>query len=525
MTELLTPRQSWIGAQVRRRLNPLVVSFALLAVAAPVAHADALPGAHISAAPQDIQQPADYPGIQHLHFKYGPIDIAPGQNTIEAAVNNQRPQVPGYITKFKPDLVYAEDGTVPPVDIIHLHHGVWISNFAPLFAAGEEKTIANMPQGYGYHYKPEDSWIMNYMIHNLTPVPTKVFITYDIDFVPDSEPAAQSITPLKALWMDVAGTRIYPVFDVYKGSGTKGKFRFPDQARGAQKAAVGPNHEWTVPSDVTMVVTGGHLHPGGLYDEMTVTRNGVTRTVFRSDAKYWEPAGAVSWDVAMTVSKPDWKIALKAGDKVNIHSVYDSKRASWYESMGIMPSFYADGHVPGSIDPFEQQPDITGQLTHGHLPENDNHGGDPQRSLPDARKLLSGVATTKVAIRNYIYGRGDFQLSGKAGRPPVVRRGRSITFTNYDATRALSARESAYHTITACKAPCTGSTGIAYPLADAKVQFDSGELGYGPNLFGQKGTPAANRNTWKTPRSLPTGTYTYFCRIHPFMRGSFRVIK
>ena len=29
---------------------------------------------------------------------------------------------------------------------------------------------------------------MNYMIHNLTPEPTKVSITYDIDFVPDSAP-------------------------------------------------------------------------------------------------------------------------------------------------------------------------------------------------------------------------------------------------------------------------------------------------------------------------------------------------
>jgi len=37
-------------------------------------------------------------------------------------------------------------------------------------------------------------------------------------------------------------------------------------------------------------------------------------------------------------------------------------------------------------------------------------------------------------------------------------------------------------------------------------------------------TAAANRDTWKTPRNLRTGTYTYFCRVHPFMRGSFRVV-
>ena len=492
-----------------------------MAALAPAASAAALPGAHISAAPADIQQPADYPGIQHLHLKYGPIDIAPGQNSIEFRGNNIKPSVPGYITRFKPDLVYADDGTVPPVDVIHLHHGVWLINGYPVFAAGEEKTIFNLPQGYGLHSDPSDVWVMNYMIHNLTPAPTKVYITYDVDYVPDTAPAAAGITPLKFHWMDVSGIRAYPVFDAYKGSGSRGRFTFPDQARGAQKADIGPNHEWQIDHDVTLMWTSGHLHPGGLEDDMTVTRKGVTRTIFRSQAKYFEPAGAVSWDVSMTATTPSWRIALQAGDVVKIHSVYDTKVASWYESMGIMYGWFADGHQPGAIDPFQTQPDVTGELTHGHLAENDNHGGQPDRSLPDARKMLSGVATTQVAIRSYVYGLGDRQLSGKKGRPPIVKRGRSITFTNYDATPATPAQTSAYHTITACRAPCTGSTGIAYPLANAKVQFDSGELGYGPS----GATPAANRNTWKTPKSLPVGTYTFFCRIHPFMRGSFRVVK
>jgi hypothetical protein len=503
-----------------RRLLAALLALTLLACATATAQAASLPGAHVSAT--DIAKPADYPGIQHLHFKYGPIDIAPGQNNIEFKPNGQKPNVPGFITRFAPNLVYADDGTVPPVDVIHLHHGVWVSNFYPVFAAGEEKTINNFPQGYGLHYNPSDSWIMNYMIHNLTPVPTKVYITYDIDFVPDSEPAAQSITPVHPQWMDVAGVRAYPVFDVFKGSGTKGKFTFPDQARtAAQKAAIGPNHEWVVPHDLTIVLTGGHLHPGGLWDTMTVTRGGVTKTIFRSEAKYFEPSGAVSWDVAMTTSKPDWKIALKAGDKVDVHATYDTRRASWYESMGIMDTFWADGIQPGAIDPFVQQPDIHGLLTHGHLAENDNHGGDPAQKLPNVLRLLSGVPTTTVAIKDYVYGLGDFQSAGRAARIPTVRRGHSIIFKNLDATRAISAQQSAYHTITACKAPCTASTGIAYPLANGKIEFDSGELGYGP----ASATPAANRNTWKTPRSLPTGTYTYFCRIHPFMRGAFKVVK
>ena len=53
----------------------------------------------------------------------------------------------------------------------------------------------------------------------------------------------------------------------------------------------------------------------------------------------------------------------------------------------------------------------------------------------------------------------------------------------------MGAQESAYHTITACKAPCTATTGIAYPLANASVQFDSGELGFGPAGFTPGGEP------------------------------------
>jgi hypothetical protein len=75
-------------------------------------------------------------------------------------------------------------------------------------------------------------------------------------------------------------------------------------------------------------------------------------------------------------------------------------------------------------------------------------------------------------------------------------------------------------TTTGCKAPCNRKTGIAYPIADGKATFDSGELGYGP----KGATAAANRIEWETPRNLSPGSYTYFCRIHPFMRGAFRVV-
>ena len=89
---------------------------------------------------------------QTLHFEYGPITIKPGQNTISIEENAFKPPVDGWITGFRPNLV-RKDGSVPRVDVIHLHHGVWLKNLRPLFAAGEEKTAFKAPPGYGWRYR------------------------------------------------------------------------------------------------------------------------------------------------------------------------------------------------------------------------------------------------------------------------------------------------------------------------------------------------------------------------------------
>ncbi|MBA3717827.1 MAG: hypothetical protein H0W87_06340 [Actinobacteria bacterium] len=468
----------------------------------------------------ELLKAADYPGLQHLHYQFGPIKVAAGQNTIEVQINNNKPQVPGFITRFAPNLVFAKSGKVPGVDVVHLHHGVWLIKGVPTFAAGEEKTAFTVPTGYGLHHDPKDLWLMNYMIHDLTASPTDVYLTYDIDFLPDSEAAAAGITRVRPLWMDVAGIRAYPVFDVLRGGGSGGRYTFPDQAQGDERKAIGPAHTYTAASDMTIVSAAGHLHPGGLWTDLTSTRDGQEKLLFRSEAKYWEPAGAVSWDVSMTGTKPEWRVAVRKGDRLDLSATYDSGRASWYESMGIDVLFVADGIRPEAVDPFSGSIDTLGLVTHGHLAENDNHGGTGSVG-PDARKLLAGPPVSKVDILHYIYARGNLGAAGRKGRPPAVKAGKSLLFTNLDSTATIDWRAAAYHTITACKAPCNKKTGIAYPLADAKISFDSGELGYGPAGF----TPAANRNTWQTPKTLPAGTYTYFCRIHPFMRGSFRVTK
>ena len=79
-------------------------------------------GAHLAGDDHDDARPD---GVRHLKFRWGPVRIAPGQNTISLADNNLLPPGPGWITSFKPDLTYV-DGKVPRVDVIHLHHAVWL---------------------------------------------------------------------------------------------------------------------------------------------------------------------------------------------------------------------------------------------------------------------------------------------------------------------------------------------------------------------------------------------------------------
>ncbi|MDQ2675503.1 MAG: hypothetical protein M3Y34_01725, partial [Actinomycetota bacterium] len=69
--------------------------------------------------------------------------------------------------------------------------------------------------------------------------------------------------------------------------------------------------------------------------------------------------------------------------------------------------------------------------------------------------------------------------------------------------------------------PCNRGSGIGYPLANGPVKFDSGQLGFGTG--GSAGV-TTQTSDYKTPKLTKAGkTYTYFCRIHPFMRGSVRV--
>jgi len=350
------------------------------------------------------------------------------------------------------------------------------------------------------------------MLHVLVDQSFDVKLTYDLEFVPATAGQLRSVRPL---WMDVQNGSAYPVFDAVKGSGASdGKFVYPAMANSPY--GTGPKlNEYTVPAGGVIVQATGHLHSGGLSTDLYLTRNQSTapktQRVFRSDAIYWNPTGPVSWDMSMTATPTTWKMHVRAGDVLSLQAVYDTSLRSWYESMGIMLAWYAPG--AGGNGAFTSAVyGATGVVTHGHLsPENDNHGGSFDPDLPDPAGLPNGASTTVIDITDFEYGAADLDLLGQV---PTVHQGGHITFTNLDAPPSGFGT---FHTITACKLPCNKSTGISFPLPDGPVVFDSGQLGnFGP--------PTKGTRTFNTPANLPLGDYTFYCRVHPEMRGVFRVI-
>src|SRR5260370_30241885 len=101
----------------------------------------------------------------------------------------------------------------------------------------------------------------------------------------------------------------------------------------------------------------------------------------------------------MERSPVDWRGGVRKGDKLAVSATYDTAHASWYESMGIMLLFMSDD--TNGPDPFAQPMDQNGFVTHGHLSENDNHGGQnlPGAShpatLPGRHTLANRVAHTR----------------------------------------------------------------------------------------------------------------------------------
>lgn len=105
----------------------------------------------------------------------------------------------------------------------------------------------------------------------LRSTPADVYIDYELEFVPDGTLAAAGMQELRTVWMDVMGLMPYPVFDLHRDAGGRdGRYTYPGESgrKGYSR------NRWVVQQDGVLVGTAGHLHPGGLWTDLTLRRGG-----------------------------------------------------------------------------------------------------------------------------------------------------------------------------------------------------------------------------------------------------------
>jgi hypothetical protein len=193
------------------------------------------------------------------------------------------------------------------------------------FAAGNERTSGELPQGFGYRYGTDpvkaDVDIMN---HN--PAPQTVYLTAKMNHVPAE---GSDLKPVRPVWLDV------------------------DNCRTSQYAipAGASNRVWTWESNLTgrVVATGGHVHDGGLKIDLSNQTTGekmcTSYAGYGTDPAYAGSIESMStciWDRVGTVRK---------GEILAIDAYYDSAEAQ-SDAMGIMLAYvYETEDLAGGTTP------------------------------------------------------------------------------------------------------------------------------------------------------------------------------
>lgn len=522
---------------------------------------------------------------EKLRFWFGPYVIPPGSDLNRPDID--LPLQNGVITSVAPKLRRAEDISEPSHQQAHIHHAHWFAvdpgneednytygNTEWIFGTGDELTPADFsarsnadPKGpiYGQYIGAEGPQAMIYMLHNKTSQPLNAYMVLNVTFMHGTK---EELAKLGRPFHDITGVLFGRTFDVPRNPLGDGKFT---TTRNMEKPI-----EWTATHEGTMIGTGGHLHPGGTSvvvenlgsKENPCPRTGVatqgtllleSNALWRNDVPYTE-------DFMMEVTHPHWRAPIHAGDRLRITGTYANKDNAWYTAM-THEGFYVDeaeapkgrcsGYLinmpePGvtikkvkkkivswhkkryrskksgrmrvkmvkkvrykivktkivnkRVDPTEGVPS---RAWTKHVDRVCGVPGSPACDKPEAERP-AGKVTSLVNIANFLYVPGDQSLSGDLGAPAQVHKGSSLTFYNSDQGAGIR------HSVTTCRWPCNGTYVANYPLSDGI--WDSTTLGYDA-VDGGNPNPVAS-----TPPELAVGKYSYYCRIHPWMRGAFEVI-
>ena len=644
-----------------RKLKTIIAVAAAVTVLATLAPAAADPLAQRDI-PELLQQaPKRYLASEagkeeQLSFLFGPYIIPPGQDSNRITADIQLPA--GFVRAVSPELVDATTGAVPTEQEAHIHHAHWfrvtddpneiyytdvggagaLPDFVPqevvdalpenaglswVFGTGEEKTQGGFAPRealddvdgngipdvlYGMEIDQAERQLLIYMIHNKTAAPLEVFVALDVDFMHGT---AEEITNVKGIPMRPLKGQLF------------GQTR---DATRSYPSLIGRNGSqgWTVDRDGTIIVAGGHAHPGaygvfvtnqgpGGACQADVDGDGFPGVTILKSRKIDAVPGAwpYSEDFQMGVAKYGWRAPVHEGDVLTQYGVYDIDNEVTNPAP-LMPGTdkVSEWTLPGEIADglgYPQAEDLDGMSTRDGLPhqyfEAMNHVGvyiDPEQDplpysaetdangcplnfadassahllgddTPRVQQTLrdtvigkpyfaegitegmqnhvwpafdptcgdfnspnsasrpvcenspisyntngTGMETDTIHIAGFAYLPGNHGFPDGLGTPPRVTQGTVLRVINEDA--ALNVR----HTLTTCAWPCTGTYVANYPVPDGALDTD--KLGnidpIDGGLSGPESLPVIDLDT----SHMDPGFYSYYCRIHPFMRGALEIV-
>jgi polyvinyl alcohol dehydrogenase (cytochrome) len=485
-----------------------------------------------------------------LSLYYGPYTIPPGwdMNRVDLELPTQN----GFLIELEPAMRRVQDLSEPPHTEAHIHHAHWFG-FDPgneednyfdqlgpgthewVFGNGDEETRADFrrrtaaePKGPVYaNFLPAGrNQTVIYMLHNKTNQPMEVWIVLDVIFQHGTREQLERITHRE--YHDVAGMLMGRTFDVPVQPKGDGKW---ENARDQKTEDGKPRPiEWTAPRDGTIIGSGGHLHPGGI--QVTAENFGSKSNPCPNDGRGYGGTllyksdvinrhAPLSEDYQTEVTHPAWRAPVRKGDRLRISGTYVNKKNAWYYAM-THAGWYMDYEQPpkGHCKPYIVGPakkkvkDPTEGVPNRAWTHEDEYcgvkwGQEPCEHAEKRPPASAFVEQNLVHIANFQYLPGDRSSATAGGKIPSVKQGETITFVNDDQFANIR------HTVTTCPWPCNGRYVANYPHANGT--WDSDTLGF--DLI-DGGTPNPRA---ETPPNLAPGLYTYYCRIHPWMRGAFRI--
>ena len=493
---------------------------------------------------------------EKLSLYYGPYTIPPGwdMNRLDVELPTQN----GYLMALEPAMRRVQDLSEPMHTEAHIHHAHWFgfdpgnaednyfNFFGPgthewVFGNGDEETRADFrrrsaaqPNGpvYGNYLPAGRNQEVIYMLHNKTNQPMEVWIVLDVVFQHGTRQQLEELSGRE--YHDVNGMLLGRTFNVPREPEGDGEWNYlKDQKNCAERnrRPEGCAIEWVAPRDGTIIGSGGHLHPGGT--DVIAENYGSEADPCPSDKRkrgyggtllyhsdIINRAAPLSEDYQTEVTHPAWRAPIRKGDRIRITGIYENKEHAWYYAM-IHAGFYIDYEQPprGSCKPYiapgykKKVKDPTAGVPNRPWTMKDEYcgwGDAPACEKPEEPPAEDAfVQQNVVHIANFQYLPGDRSSGVAGGKIPSVKQGEKITFVNDDQFANIR------HSVTTCPWPCNGRYVANYPHADGT--WDSNTLGYDP-IDGGTPNPVA-----ETPADMKPGLYTYFCRLHPWMRGAFRI--